>query len=54
MIGISVAALKLNFKQDELPGVSRLVIMERKEKAMNFQGAGQTCHERIRTHAIPF
>ena len=33
MIEVTVDALKLNFKRDELPGLSRLVIMERKKRA---------------------
>lgn len=35
MIEVTVDALKLNFKRDELPGLSRLVIMERKKRAMD-------------------
>ena len=35
VIGVTVEALKLNFKRDELPGLSRLVIMERKKRAMD-------------------
>ena len=34
MIGVSVETLKLSFKRDELPGLSRLVIMERRKRAM--------------------
>jgi len=34
MIRVSVGALKLNFKRDELPGLSRLVIMGRMKRAM--------------------
>ena len=30
-------ALKLNFKRDELPGLSRLVTMERKKRAMDMK-----------------
>lgn len=37
MIGVTVEALKLNFKRDELPGLSRLVIMERKRRAMDMK-----------------
>ena len=37
MIGVTVEALKLNFKLDELPGLSRLVIMERKKGAMDMR-----------------
>ena len=44
MTGVTVEALKLNFKRDELPGLSRIVIMERKKKnngcEVDFQGAG--------------
>lgn len=35
MIEVTVDALKLNFKRDELSGLSRLVIMERKKRAMD-------------------
>lgn len=35
MIEVTVDAQKLNFKRDELPGLSRLVIMERKKRAMD-------------------
>ena len=37
MIGVTVEALKLNFKRDESPGLSRLVIMERKRRAMDMK-----------------
>ena len=33
MIGVTVEALKLNFKRHELPGLLRLVIMERRKRA---------------------
>lgn len=57
MIEVTVDAQKLNFKRDELPGLSRLVIMEgKKEKSngyeLDFQVAGRTCYERMGTHAI--
>ena len=34
VIGVTVEALKLNFKRDELPGLARLVIMERRKRAL--------------------
>ena len=34
MIGVTVEALKLNFKRDALPGLLRLVIMKRRKRAM--------------------
>lgn len=37
MIGVTVEALKFNFKRDELPGLPRLVIMERKKRAMDMK-----------------
>ena len=37
MIGVTVEALKLNFKRDDLPGLSRLVIVERKKRAMDMK-----------------
>ena len=37
MIGVTVDALKLNFKRDELPGFSSLVIMERKKRATDMK-----------------
>ena len=37
MIGVTVDALKLNFKRDELPGLSSPVIMERKKRATDMK-----------------
>ena len=35
MTGVTVEALKLNFKRDQLPGLSRIAIMERKKRTMD-------------------
>ena len=35
MIGVTVEALKLHFKRDQLPGLLRLVITERRKRAMD-------------------
>ena len=40
-------ALKLNFKRDELPGLSRIVIMERKKKTMDVKWISREQAERV-------
>ena len=37
MIGVTTEALKLHFKREELPGLSKLVIGERKKRAMDMK-----------------
>lgn len=37
MIGVTVEALKLHFKRDDLPGLSKLVIAERTKRAMDMK-----------------
>ena len=48
MIGVTVEAFRLNFTQDDLPGISRLVCNHGKKEKSNgyevvIQGAGRTC-----------
>ena len=47
MTGVTVEDLKLNFKRDELPGLSRIVIMERKKKTMNVKWISREQAERV-------
>ena len=37
MIGVTVEALKLHFKRDDLPGLSKLVVAERTKRAMDMK-----------------
>ena len=47
MIGVTVEALKLNFKRDESPGLARIVIMERKKRAMDMRWISRDQAEQI-------
>ena len=37
MIGVTSKALKLHFKREDLPGLGKLVIAERKERAIDMK-----------------
>ena len=47
MIGVTVEALKLNFKRDALPGLLRLVIIERRKRAMERKWISREQAERV-------
>ena len=47
MIGVAVEALKLNFKRDELPALARLVIMERRKRAVEMKWISRDQAERV-------
>ena len=47
MIGVTVEALKLKFKRDELPRLARLVIMERRKRALEMKWISRDQDERV-------
>ena len=53
MIGVTVEALKLNFKRDALPGLLRLVIMERRKRAIERKWISREQAERVTSAWAP-
>ena len=52
MIGFAVEALKLNFKRDELPALARLVIMERRKRAVEMKWISREEAERVTSDGV--
>ena len=53
IIGVTVEALKLNFKRDELPGLARLVIMKRRKRALKMKWISWDQAERVKSVWAP-